>query len=165
MNLGRKLISLLLLSLVFIGGAFAVSFTASDIDGNTVTDAIISESKLTMINVWATYCSPCIKEMPSLGQIANEYDKSEFQIIGVVSDIADNDARYIKYVKELVAATKADYMHLPSNMSLYDAFLKDVMVVPTTFFLNSEGEIIDTVYGSLSKKAWSDRIESLLKAL
>lgn len=165
MTFRRKLALLILLSLAFTGGAFAVSFTAADIDGNTVTDDIISQSKLSMINVWATYCSPCIREMPSLGQISKEYDTSEFQIIGIVSDIADSDPRYMKYVKELVSATKADYLHLPSNQSLYDAFLKNVIVVPTTFFLNSSGEVVDTVYGSLSKKAWSDKIESLLENL
>lgn len=165
MNLKRKSVLLLLIALFSVVGAFAADFTATDLDGNKVTSDIISESRLSMINVWATYCSPCLKEMPSLGQLANEYDSADFQIIGVVNDISEKDSRYIKYVKELVTATKADYIHLPSNQSLNDAFLKDVIVVPTTFFLNSEGEIIDTVYGSLSKKAWSDKIESLLETL
>lgn len=161
----RRFVIVCFLLLAAVFNIYAVSFTATDLDGNSVTSDIISESRLTMINIWATYCSPCIKEMPSLGQIAKEYERSEFQIIGIVSDIEDDDARYIKYTKELVTATKADYTHLPSNQSLFDAFLKNVMVVPTTYFLNSKGEIIDTVYGSLSKKAWSEKIESLLETL
>ena len=49
-----------------------VTFAAKDMDGNEVTSGIFSESKLTMINVWATYCNPCLNEMPDLGELSEE---------------------------------------------------------------------------------------------
>ena len=44
-----------------------VSFEAVTLEGDGITSDIFSESRLTMINVWATYCNPCLSEMPGLG--------------------------------------------------------------------------------------------------
>ena len=63
-----------------LGGA--QSFEAQDMDGNTVSSDIFGESKITMVNVWATYCNPCLSEMPELGELAQEYDAGEFRLIG-----------------------------------------------------------------------------------
>ena len=49
-----------------------IVFEGYDMDGNAVSSEIFAESKLTMVNVWATYCNPCMREMPGLGELANE---------------------------------------------------------------------------------------------
>ncbi|MCI8811517.1 MAG: TlpA family protein disulfide reductase, partial [Oscillibacter sp.] len=54
-----------------------ITFEGTDLDGNTVSQEIFSQSKLTMVNVWATYCNPCLSEMPGLGELAAEYDPAE----------------------------------------------------------------------------------------
>ena len=72
-----------------------VVFEGHDIQGNTVSSDIFSDSKLTMVNVWATYCNPCLREMPGLGELAEEYDGSEFQIIGIVSDVIEGEDRRV----------------------------------------------------------------------
>ena len=46
-----------------------VTFEARDLEGNTVSSQLFSETKLTMVNVWATYCNPCLREMPGLGEL------------------------------------------------------------------------------------------------
>ena len=43
-------------------------FESVDLEGNTVDESILADHQLTMINVWATFCGPCINEMPDLGQ-------------------------------------------------------------------------------------------------
>lgn len=139
-------------------------FEAQDLNGNTVSSAVFSESKLTMVNVWATYCSPCLSEMPDLGQLAAEYDPEEFQLIGIISDVQENgDSDAAALAADLVERTGADYPHLLLNQSLYDALLTDVTAVPTTFFINESGKIIDTVVGSMEKSAWEERINELLE--
>ena len=65
----------------------AIDFVGTDIEGNVVTSDIFSQSKLTMVNVWATYCNPCLSEMPGLGELADEYDAEEFRIIVIISDV------------------------------------------------------------------------------
>ena len=60
-------------------GSFS-KFTAIDLNGNKVTEDIFKGKKLTMINIWATFCSPCIGEMPYLETLNKEYADKDFSI-------------------------------------------------------------------------------------
>lgn len=132
-----------------------ISFEGTDLEGNKVSAEVFSQSKLTMVNVWATYCNPCLREMPELGELAAEYQKEEFQIIGIVSDVLEGDDQTL--AESLVQQTGADYTHLLLNESIYNALLTDVSAVPTTFFLDESGAILDTVVGAMEKSAWEEK--------
>lgn len=139
----------------------AINFAGTDIEGNAVTSAVFSQSKLTMVNVWATYCNPCLSEMPGLGELANEFDTEEFQIIGIISDVVEGDEQEL--AEDLIEQTQADYTHLLLNESIYNALLTDVAAVPTTFFVDENGTILDTVIGAMEKSAWEEKINALLE--
>lgn len=138
-----------------------ISFEGTDLEGNKVSAQIFSQSKLTMINVWATYCNPCLSEMPELGELAAEYQKEEFQLIGIVSDVMEGADQTL--VESLVQQTGANYTHLLLNESLYNALLTDVSAVPTTFFFDENGAVLDTVVGAMDKSAWEEKIHELLE--
>lgn len=142
---------------------YVVSFTAATVDGEELTSECFSQSKLTMLNVWATYCNPCLSEMPDLGEIAVSYDTSEFQIIGIVSDVAEGDnEETVQGVKDLIVETKADYPHVLLSESLYMNLVGAVDSVPTTFFVNQKGEMLGYVLGAQSKDTWEEIINELL---
>lgn len=137
-------------------------FEANTVDGEAWNSDRIADSKMTMINVWATYCNPCLEEMPDLGELAAEYDASELQLIGVVSDVMENDsADNINYARELISETKADYPHVLLNESLYQSFVGAVNAVPTTFFVRQDGSLIGYLTGAQSKENWRLIIEQL----
>ncbi len=141
-----------------------VVFEAQDLEGNTVTSDIFGESKLTMVNVWATYCNPCLREMPELGELAGEYDAGTFRLIGVVSDVQEGaDQEILDAVEGLVTDTGADYTHLLLNLSLYNGMLTDVTAVPTTFFVDEEGIIVGSVVGARDKASWKEIIDGYLE--
>ena len=144
----------------------AVVFEGQDLDGNTITQETCALAKLTMINVWATYCNPCLKEMPELGELAKEYEAADFQLIGVVSDVVEGqDQEATEYAASLVEETGADYPHMLLNESLYNGLLAGVSAVPTTFFLNEKGEVLDVVVGAMDKTHWKEKIDGLLENL
>ena len=138
-----------------------IAFEGTDLDGNTVSQEIFTQSKLTMVNVWATYCNPCLREMPALGELAEDYAPETFQIIGIVSDVLEGDDQSL--VEKLVQQTGAAYPHLLLNESLYYGLLLDVTAVPTTFFIDGNGAIVDTVIGAMEKSAWEEKINGLLE--
>ncbi len=140
-----------------------ITFEGTDLEGNTVSADIFSQSKLTMVNVWATYCNPCLSEMPFLGELAAEYDVEEFQVIGIVSDVMEGKDQSL--AESLVEQTGASYPHLLLNESIYYGLLTDVTAVPTTFFLDENGVVLDTVVGAMKKTAWEDKINGLLEGL
>lgn len=142
--------------------AAQVTFEGTDLDGNSVSSEIFSQSKLTMVNVWATYCNPCLREMPELGELAAEYDAAEFQLIGIVSDVMEGTDQ--SQAERLVQQTGANYPHLLLNESIYYALLTDVSGVPTTFFIDENGVVLGRVVGAKEKSVWEGIINELLAA-
>ena len=138
-----------------------ITFEGTDLKGNPVSQEIFPQSRLTMVNVWATYCNPCLNEMPGLGELAAEHDGSEFQIIGIVNDVREGDDQTL--VESLVQETGADYTHLLANDSIDQALLSSVSAVPTTFFFNQDGVCLGGVVGSAEKSDWEELIHELLE--
>lgn len=148
------------------GAATGIVFEGQDMEGNTVSSTIFSDAKLTMVNVWATYCNPCLREMPGLGELAQEYDPEEFQLVGIISDVLEGaEQETLELAADLIEQTGADYPHLLLNESLYYGLLSDVTAVPTTFFINENGEILDTVVGSMEKSAWEEKVNAFLEEM
>lgn len=146
--------------------ALLSSFTAKDLDGNTVNQDILSDYDLTMVNVWATFCGPCIQEMPDLGELAGEYQGKGVQIIGLVSDTFQSDGSLdsgqVETARQIVSNTGADYLHLlPSDDLL--GILSQISAVPTTFFVDREGNQVGSAFsGSLSKEKWVSILDERL---
>lgn len=144
------------------------NFTALDLQGNDVDESLWAGHKLTMVNVWGTFCSPCIEEMPDLGQLNRELEEEGVQVVGIVSDIIDSELAVspegLELAREIVEATKADYVHLVPSIDLLYAGIASVEAVPTTFFLNEQGTLVGKVYsGKKSKEKWEGIIEETLK--
>lgn len=142
----------------------SIVFEALDMEGNMVSEDIFSQAKLTMVNVWATYCNPCLSEMPDLGELAEEYASEDLQIVGIISDVmAGADQKSLDLAASLIEQTGASYTHLLLNESLYYGLLRDVTAVPTTFFIDENGAVLDVVVGSMKKSAWEEQINALLE--
>jgi thiol-disulfide isomerase/thioredoxin len=149
-------------------GSFG-SFSTQDINNNEVTDSVFSSSDLTMVNIWGTFCTPCINEMPDLGELAEEY-KDNLQIIGIVTDVLNQDGSYsdeqIALAKEIITQTGADYLHLLPSKDLIELKLKNVSSFPETFFVDKNGNLVGSSYlGSRSKEDWAEIINTKLEEI
>lgn len=139
------------------------SFTSYDLAGNEVTQDILAEADLTVLNIWGTFCGPCIREMPDLGEIAEEYKDKGVQIIGLASDVYDESG--IEKANEIIEKTNANYLHLLPTQDLYDIYLKNVMAIPETLFLDKDGYILDSITGARDKETWISLIDAALEDL
>ena len=148
-------------------GGVLSSFTAQDLNGNEVDQSIFSDYKLTMVNIWATFCGPCLSEMPELGEIHAEYADQGVQVVGIVTDVLNQDGSYnedqIATARDAVSLTGADYLHLLPSADLITAKLQYVSAVPETIFVDSQGNQVGESYlGSRSKEQWIAIIDELL---
>lgn len=134
-------------------------------EGEKFSSDMFANTKLTMINVWATFCGPCINEMPDLGEIAASYDRAEFQIVGIISDTVEGDTEMLTEAKEIITETGADYTHLLLNEELYVKLVSASDSVPTSYFFNQNGELLGYLVGAQSKEAWESLIQELLTEL
>ena len=143
------------------------NFSAKDVNGNTVTNSVFAGHEVTMVNIWASYCSPCAKELPDLAALHEEYRAQGFQVVGIILDAADSkgnaDAGALADAKDIIGKTGAGYTHIIPTGSMFSAYLSRVSSVPTTVFVNSDGEIIGSAYaGAKSKSQWASIIEEKL---
>lgn len=143
-------------------------FTATDLDGNPVSEEIFRDYDITMINIWATFCGPCINEMPDLGELNQKWNEKGFQVVGICADLLDYNGALVEEqletAKTIVEETGASYLHINPEGDLAKRLLPQISVVPTTVFVDKDGkQVTSTVRGSKSLEEWEKMAEELLK--
>ena len=122
------------------------NFKSVALTGEAVDQSIFAGHKLTMINIWGTYCNPCIAEMPDLGDLNREYEDGEFQVVGMIVDMLNTDGSVhpmaVEAAWQIIDATGADYMHLLPTDDIILMKLQYLMAVPETVFVDSQGNVL-----------------------
>ena len=140
-----------------------ISFETTDLDGNAVTaEELFSQHKLTMINLWGTYCGPCIGEMPDLEILSQRLAEKDCAIVGVVVDVAGlEDTARLETAREIIADTGVTYLNLFPWYTLMEDF--PVQFIPTSYFVNSEGQIVgEAAIGARGADDYEALIDELL---
>lgn len=137
----------------------------TDLEGNTVNASVFTENKLTIVNVWNVGCTPCINEIPALDKINKEYADQGVAVMGLYYNMgetpADNTREEIKAILTDAAAT---YPHLLISPDMEESeTIQNITAFPTTFFVDAEGNIIDTVIGAHDYESWKGVIDNMLK--
>lgn len=142
--------------------ATSMVFETVDTDGNKVDSAeLFAENKVTMVNVWATFCPPCIEEMPYIEKIREEYSEKGAGIVGVVIDVPEGNDELLQDAKDIMKETGVTYKSLRAWEGI-DSQLQ-VSVVPTTFFVDSEGKILGDPIQGADIKGYTTALDGYLK--
>lgn len=141
------------------------NLTTTDLDGNTIDSSIFKDHKLTVINAWNIGCTPCIEELPALEQLNQEYADKEVSIKGLyfnfAEEIKDDE---MAQIKDTLSTANVSYPQLRLTKDMYNfQTMQDVMAFPTTFFVDSNGKIIDKLEGSHDYEEWKSIIDSYLE--
>ena len=121
-------------------------FAAPDLDGE-LRNIKEWDGKIIFLNFWATWCPPCLKEIPEFIELQNTYGEQGFQIVGIA---IDDEEAVRDYVEEVG-------MNYPSLVAEADGVLlakrygNGIGALPYTVIINRDGEISDTFRGELSK--------------
>ena len=133
------------------------------LDGTPVTENVFSGARVVMVNVWATFCGPCINEMPELGKLAAEYAPQDLKIIGLVGDVTNKTS--LARALAIIESTDADYLHLLPTQYSGPRFLESLLYYPSTWFLDANGNLLskEPVVGSKDYNGWKTIIDTYLK--
>ena len=105
------------------------------------------ENKVLFINYWATWCNPCLAEMPSMAELYNQYkENNNIVFLYLSKEDADTIIDYIPKDESLG--------QLPIYKIVTDDDLFSTRGIPTTFIVNRNGEIVVKDVGSA---AWNDQ--------
>lgn len=140
------------------------SFTAQTLSGATInSSSLFASADITMINVWTTYCNPCIREMPELGALASKYSDNGVQILGIVCDVNDANDALGETARAIVSQCNANYPHMILSESLKGDILRGISSVPTTMFFDNEGRYLcSNIVGAKSYDGWAKVLDDLL---
>ncbi len=112
------------------------SFSTGSVYGNEVTDAVFSEYAMTMVNVWATWCPPCIDEMNELEEV--------YQALPInvnVLGICEDGASETDLALQILAENGCNFDSIYPSDEIRSGFLSSVTAFPTTVFVDSAGNV------------------------
>lgn len=124
------------------------TFKTQDLNGNAVTNDIFAKKKLTVVNVWGTFCGPCIEEMPELQKWSEEMP-DDVQIIGLVGDVeGENDKKHLELAIKIIDKAGVNFANIIVNDDFKD-LISGIIGYPTTFFVDQSGAIVgDPIVGA-----------------
>jgi peroxiredoxin len=136
-------------------GTLAPDFSLKSLDGQQVR---LSQyrGKAVLLNFWATWCAPCKIEMPWFVDLQRQYAPQGLQVIGIAMDDS-GEAVIANFAKEMAV----NYPVLIGKESVGDAY-GGVEFLPTTFFIDRQGKVVDRVFGLVSHSDIEDDIKKAL---
>jgi thiol-disulfide isomerase/thioredoxin len=164
-NLFIAFIALMFL-LVFTGMSYAetfsfpYAFSAQDLNGTIVTEKTLGEKELFFVHYWATWCGPCVREMPDLAAIVQKYgDRVGF--IALLDDYSSSRNTAIQITRRTgVSFTMVDARHKDFQRLLQ---MVQSGYVPTTILIDKSGRIVgEQIIGSYGR-GYANFIDKALK--
>ena len=121
-------------------GVPAPDFTLPGLDGQTVSLADY-RGKVVLLNIWATWCPPCVEEMPSMEKLYQELKAESFEILAVSMDISGAQA--------VLPFMKKHKLNFPALTDTEGALksLYQTTGVPESFVIDKDGIILEKVIG------------------
>ena len=135
-------------------GDVAPDFARPDFAGRQVHLADY-RGKLVLLNFWATWCAPCLKEMPLFSKWQRDYGARGLQIVGVSMD---DD---ITSVKQLLVQRPVQYLIVMGDAKLGEQF-GGVLGLPLSFLIDAQGRIVARYQGESDLAVMEAKLKELL---
>jgi thiol-disulfide isomerase/thioredoxin len=136
-------------------GKPAPDFSLKTLDGREVK---LSDyrGKAVLVNFWATWCGPCKIEMPWLVEFEKKYQAQGFEIIGVAMDDSSDDT-----ISSFIKDMNVNYTVVRGREAVGEAY-GGVLGLPTSFFVDRNGNITEWTQGLASKSEFDENIQKAL---
>jgi thiol-disulfide isomerase/thioredoxin len=131
------------------------NFTLLDLDKNEVSLSDF-QGKIVVLNFWATWCPPCREEIPDFIEVNNLFKDKGVQIIGVSIDTD------LKALEDFVEEFGIDYPTWVDGTIDKIGPVWGVRAIPTTFFLNENGEVIFKNVGMMTKEQLIEILDDII---
>jgi thiol-disulfide isomerase/thioredoxin len=134
----------------------APAWKLNDLEGQEVNSAQFT-GKVVVLDFWATWCGPCVSEIPGYIELQKKYGPQGFMIVGV-----SLDQKGPEHVKRFVQQHAMNYTVVMGDDKIVEAF-GGIDAIPTTFLLDRTGHIIDRKVGAVPGAEYESRVQAALK--
>jgi len=142
------------------GGGARFTFATTDLKGNIMTSAeAFAGNKITMVNLWATWCPPCVGELGALAQVHERLREMGCGVVGILLDSTEADA--VEKARDLIEENGIGYPVLALSEDMYDV-LSAVDAIPATFFVDGNGNILGTPIIGAFPERYVPAVQALL---
>jgi thiol-disulfide isomerase/thioredoxin len=138
-----------------LAGQAAPALVFKDLAGAEVSLAAL-KGKVVVVDFWATWCGPCIQEIPGYIALQKKYGKDGLVIVGV-----SLDQKGPAHVKKFVEARGMDYTIVMGDNEAVDAF-GGFNSIPTTFLIGRDGRIIHQKSGAWAHDKYEELVQKAL---
>jgi len=141
------------LALMAPRGASLPSIPLAALDGSPVAlPAVLQEADRPMVvNLWASWCPPCRREMPMLEQAQQARDDVSFVFV--------NQGESVDAVETFLQRESLSLDHLYRDPDMTFGREVGAMAMPTTLYYDADGQLIDTHFGELSRATLDRSLE------
>jgi len=136
-------------------GQPAPDFALRNLDGKEVKLADL-KGKVVILDFWATWCGPCVKEIPHFIQLYKQYQGQGFEMVGI-----STDRNGVGVVKSFVQQHKINYPILMADGKVQQAY-GEIRAIPTTFVIDKMGVIQRQYIGYRDKAVFEADIKAAL---
>jgi thiol-disulfide isomerase/thioredoxin len=140
-------------------GALAPSFKLARYGGGTVSLEDL-RGKVVMLDFWATWCLPCVAEMPALTKLAGEYEPKGLVFVAANRDDGETAPAQVGiFVAQRAPDLGKSVVFADDQM----AMSYGLEALPTLYFIGRDGRIVDSYSGYASESALRRKIEKALE--
>lgn|ERR1700694_2477348 len=136
-------------------GMPAPAWKLMDLDGHKVSSEQF-KGKVVVVDFWATWCGPCISEIPGYVELQKKYGKAGLVIVGVSLDRIGPER-----VKKFAQENGMDYTLVMGDDDVVEAF-GGFEAIPTTFLINRSGRIVHQKTGAVSHDEYEKLVQRAL---
>lgn len=135
----------------------ASSVQITKLDGGTFKLSDF-RGKVLVVDFWATYCPPCVRQVPRLAELSKKYRDKGLEVVGLTSDDRADQERVVEFLKKAGAEYTVGY----DNQWLSSAFLKGTEdetgqpPIPQLFVISREGRVVDHFIGENTRRGIED---------
>ena len=132
-------------------------FNAKTVAGEEISSDIFKDSKLTVVNIWGSWCGPCVHEIPELQKLYENMKEKNVNVVGIAQDSgSDFDA-----VKEVLDKNNVTYHNIIPEGDV-EGFVMSLQAFPTTVFIDSNGNIVGGIQGARDLEGFTKIVDEIL---
>jgi len=134
------------------------AFTLTSLMGEKVSSAELFKDKVVVLNIWATWCPPCRKEMPDLVKLSKMLPQGKFLVVGLATD------KNLQHVKAFVNEHGVTFpIYWDNGGQNIAANILGVSRYPETLILNRKGIFVEKIVGGFPWAA--PQVKAILQAI
>ena len=134
----------------------APDLVLENVDGSGTVSLSEQQGKVVLVDLWATWCVPCIAELPHLQAMSDELTPDDFMMLGIVLDSGEREE-----VVDFLAEKEVTYTQVMGKEDTGEAF-GPFLGYPTKYLIDRDGRVVKRYLGSIGEDLRDD-VETLME--